>query len=253
MVLKIFTKTLTRAKLMNLLKKTACLLTVFCTTTILSIHASASSFDKTAQLANNGDIKAQYELGNYYRSDKEGNKDYSKAIKWYLKAANQGDSLAQLKLAEMYHYILPLRELNRIEAIRWYQKAADQGLIEAQYNLGFIYYNGQGVKKNYNKAFEWYLKAAEQGDFKAQSNIGAMYRDGEGVSKNREKAIEWFEKSANQGYAAAQYQLALMYDFCYTLEPDFAKASKWYQQAAEQNYLPPYFICTYTISHSGEN
>ena len=41
---------------------------------------------------------------------------------------------------------------------------AEQGYAKAQFNLGVMYYQGDGVLRNYAKALEWYKQAAEQGD-----------------------------------------------------------------------------------------
>ena len=58
------------------------------------------------------------------------------------------------------------------------RKAADQGDSEAQLNLGFMYTLGHGVPKNYAAAASWYRKAAEQGHASAQFNLGLMYSSG---------------------------------------------------------------------------
>ena len=60
------------------------------------------------------------------------------------------------------------------KALYWYQKAADQGLAKAQTNLGFLYANGQGVPKNYAQAAIWYRKAADQGYAKAQDALNRL-------------------------------------------------------------------------------
>jgi hypothetical protein len=44
-----------------------------------------------------------------------------------------------------------------------------------------------------------FKKAAEQGHVDAQNNLGALYFTGEGVDRDEQKAIEWFEKAAAQG------------------------------------------------------
>ena len=48
------------------------------------------------------------------------------------------------------------------EAVKWYRKAAEQGDAEAQFNLGLMYADGEGVPKDYAEAVKWYRKAAEQ-------------------------------------------------------------------------------------------
>jgi TPR repeat protein len=89
------------------------------------------------------------------------------------------------------------------EAIKWYRKAAEQGNAPAQFNLGVNYENGQGVNQDYNEAVKWYRKAAEQGNATAQSNLGVMYENGEGVEKDDDVAVDWYTKSAKAGYANA--------------------------------------------------
>ena len=49
------------------------------------------------------------------------------------------------------------------EAVRWYRKAAEKGHAAAQYNLGWMYANGRGVPKDDAQAVAWFRKAAEKG------------------------------------------------------------------------------------------
>ena len=57
---------------------------------------------------------------------------------------------------------------NYTEAVKWYRKAADQGDAIAQYQLGRCYYNGEGVQQDYAEAIKLYRKAAEQGGWVAE-------------------------------------------------------------------------------------
>jgi len=47
--------------------------------------------------------------------------------------------------------------------VRWFRKAADQGNAEAQFNLGYMYWKGLGVGQDYVKAHMWYNLAASKG------------------------------------------------------------------------------------------
>jgi hypothetical protein len=47
------------------------------------------------------------------------------------------------------------------EALKWYRKAADQGNAHAQLNLGKMYVNGQGVAQDYVQAYTLFNLAAE--------------------------------------------------------------------------------------------
>jgi TPR repeat protein len=42
-----------------------------------------------------------------------------------------------------------------IEAVKWYRKAAEQGDAPAQFNLGNSYANGEGVAKDAVEAAKW--------------------------------------------------------------------------------------------------
>ena len=89
------------------------------------------------------------------------------------------------------------------KAVKYFRKAAEQGDAEAQYNLALSYYNGQGVTKSYPNAVKWYRKAAEQGDAKAQFNLALCYGKGDGVPKSYTEAVKWLKKAAAQGHSDA--------------------------------------------------
>jgi TPR repeat protein len=84
------------------------------------------------------------------------------------------------------------------------QKAAKKKLASAQYNLGVMYYNGQGVKKDFHQASKAYTKAAEQNYALAQFNLALMYYEGKGVEKSVEKSFIWNSIAAMNGYANAE-------------------------------------------------
>ena len=55
--------------------------------------------------------------------------------------------------------------------MKWYRKAAEQGNATAQYNIGVCYDNGYGVTKDYAEAVKWYRKAAAQGYDSAKDRL----------------------------------------------------------------------------------
>ncbi|MBF0107022.1 MAG: SEL1-like repeat protein [Deltaproteobacteria bacterium] len=122
------------------------------------------------------------------------------------------------------------------KAVYWYQKAAEQGYASAQYILGLTYRHGDGVEKDYEMAFKWYQKAAAQGFAEAQFNLGLMYHNGEGVEQDLSKAMSWFQKAAEQGLAVAQFNLGSMHADGQGVPQDYKKALELYQKAAEQGH-----------------
>lgn len=60
---------------------------------------------------------------------------------------------------------------NYSKALEWFMKSSDKGNSDAQYGLGYMYENAMGVEKDYTKAAEWYKKAADQGDKDAKEAL----------------------------------------------------------------------------------
>lgn len=104
----------------------------------------------------------------------------------------------------------------------------------AQFYLGRMYFDGEGVDKDYQEAAKWYHKAAEQGEVRAQNNLGVMYANGEGVDQDYEEAVRLYGAAAEKGVAFAQSNLGVMYAEGRGVDQDYKKAEKWYRKAAEQ-------------------
>ena len=192
-------------------------------------------------------------------------KDYSKAMKWYLKAADKGNAHAQCQIGNMYNSAQGVTA-DYSTALKWFLKSANQGNTEAQRHIGDLYLAGRGVNHNYSTALQWYnkavangdlhalcdiglmyrcrgknseamkwlLKAAEQGDTNAMYHIGDMYESGSGVKKDPSVAIQWFLKAAEQGDADSQVRVGLMYSDGVGVTENNAEALKWYHKAADQ-------------------
>ena len=82
-------------------------------------------------------------------------------------------------------------EHDNAEAVRWYRKAADQGNANAQFSLGVKYDNGQGVPQDYAEAIRWYRKAADQRNANAQFSLGQIYAKGQTVKRDYIEAYMW--------------------------------------------------------------
>jgi S1-C subfamily serine protease len=60
------------------------------------------------------------------------------------------------------------------EAVKWYRKAAEQNCAYVQGNLGACYGVGEGVAKDYVEAYKWRLLAAAQGDKLSKTAVNAL-------------------------------------------------------------------------------
>ena len=124
-----------------------------------------------------------------------------------------------------------------MEAVKWYRKAAEQGNAAAQANLGYCYQNGQGVVQDYDEAVKWYRKAAAQGDALGQRNFGVCFQNGWGVPRDYNEAVKWYRKAAEQGHADAANQSWYMLSHRPRGATRLGgRRLKWYRKAAEQGY-----------------
>ena len=143
--------------------------------------------------------------------------------------AERGDADAQFNLGRIY-YTGEGIEPNFNKAVYWYKKAALQGNANAQINLGNCYDDNE----DFDSAFYWNMKAAEQGNAMGQTNVGYYYRSGNGVEKDYAKAAYWFQKAADQGDAVGEQAIGACYLKGDGVVQDFAKGIEWTKKAALQ-------------------
>jgi TPR repeat protein len=192
-------------------------------------------------------------------------------MKWFRKAADQGNAFAQYQLGSMYANGQGVPQ-DYTEAVKWWRKVADQGNADAQYQLGSMYENGKGVPEDSAEAMKWYHKAAdqgnvnatrviaqaevrkqaEQGNAKAQYQLGTVYINGKGpgTAPDYAEAMKWFRKAADQGNTDAQNYIGSMYEDGKGVPQDYAEAMKWYRKAAVQGNTDAQ---KYLKSHSEQN
>ena len=119
--------------------------------------------------------RGQYLLGSMYGSGQGVPQDYSAAVSWYRKAAEQGDVDAKFELGLMYSNGQGAPQDNAA-AVSWYRQAAEQGHATAQFNLGLMYSNGQGVLQDYTQAHMW-LNLAAANVSKEERDVAISNRD----------------------------------------------------------------------------
>ncbi|UJJ30917.1 tetratricopeptide repeat protein [Halopseudomonas maritima] len=74
------------------------------------------------------------------------------AIEVCEEAANNGDLRAQFELGQLY-YRGERVERNYANALNWLEKASIQGQPQAQYRLGMMHFQGEGVTRNLPQAY----------------------------------------------------------------------------------------------------
>ncbi len=77
-------------------------------------------------------------------------------------------------------------------------------VTHARNNLGTMYFNGDGVLRDYSEAVKWLRLAAGQGNVRAQTTLGVMYMKGFGLAQSYFDAVKWYRLAADQGFPEAQ-------------------------------------------------
>ena len=77
--------------------------------------------------------------------------------------------------------------------------------VETHYAIAMLYWQGQGVPRDFYKSYEWLLKAANLHHAGAQAKLGYLYTDGVAVPRDFNMAFEWYAKAAKQGDIDGQY------------------------------------------------
>jgi len=176
--------------------------------------------------AEKGHIKAQYTLGDYYKSIKE----WEKSAKFFRLAAEQEHVRSQYELAELYAAGLGV-EYNFQQMVVWYHKAAQHNYYPALQKLRAIYSDN---KKITDKEYAvWYRESADNGDRIAQFIYGICHQRGTTEQKNAKNALYWMEKAGYQNITDAQTEVFLAYRDSIGIEKNLDRAMEWLKRAAD--------------------
>lgn len=139
---------------------------------LAACDSSQRALDETTLEAERGDVTAQTFLGRAYLDGDKGigkglgvGQDYFQSVKWFRKAAEQGDGYA-LRM------------------------------------LGLAYSRGEGVSRDYAQAAIWFRKAAEQDDHYGKYWLGGAYYKGEkGFNEPQDMVLAYaWLNLASRGY-----------------------------------------------------
>lgn len=131
----------------------------------------------------------------YYDEEDEREKEdiYNKYMYKVKNMAENGDIFAEYE----YGYLLlrNAEDYNdEKEGASWLKKSADKGFWLAEIRLGECYEGGEGVEKNERKAFKYYKKAYQFGVPEAMNLLADCYYYGNGTEENEEKALDIYEE-----------------------------------------------------------
>lgn len=153
-----------------------------------------------------GDADAQNKFGWRLSNGLGIPKSKSRAKVWYRRAADQGHMKAQYNVGISYKCTRK-KKSNCRSALKWFRKAAGQGHALSQSKLGYFYYKGFGVKRSYENALYHFSHAAKQNHGYSLYFVGFMHEKGRGVKKSKVKAANYYNAAIEHGYSKAQKAL----------------------------------------------
>jgi serine/threonine protein kinase/TPR repeat protein len=176
-----------------------------------------------------GSAPAMVEAGLMYSNRRQPGDD-TKALEYFLQAANTGDRIGKYLAGECYYYgkgvppdvgkalvllqeAAALREPRAMDLLgthfrkvgkfdqarKYYEDAAAAGYSLSLSNLGVLYMNGEGVARSPEIAANLFKQGAEKGDPNGMFFYAGCLEDGLGVPKDYKGAVEWFKRSARAG------------------------------------------------------
>ena len=140
---------------------------------------AARPLDPAAELdrAQNGDARAQFNVGMLYLKGEGVPQDYKEARFWFEKAARHGLADAQTSLATLYRDGLGT-SADLAQAMQWFEKAAQQGNADAQIGMARLLLNENLSRENMDKARQWLEMASSQGTEEATRLLSCFSGDG---------------------------------------------------------------------------
>lgn len=168
-----------------------------------SLAERDDAVESMRELAESGDVHAQYFLGKLYLDGSLVIPDSEVAMNWFHKASTSGYAPAQYALGKLLlsdDVSVHDSELG----IQWLEYAAYNGNHYAAYRLGKEYLKGEVVRKDTRKAMDHIYTSAQAGNPHAQYLLGKLLLQGKVIDRDKEESIQWLTLAAEQGHSYAQ-------------------------------------------------
>lgn len=204
---------------------------------VVLISLFSTEYKRELFKAKLGSIESQFNVAQILeKNSKAGSQDYLVAVIWYCKAAKNGHTESQYKIADILSdpkidpdpaISMAIRNsLTKAEINKFLIAAGDHGSFASYYMLANSTYS-------YNLRTEWLKKAADAGSVDAARLMKAR------VGDDRTMINYWREKAANLGDGDAQFQLGELYELGEEVKQSYQEAENWYEKASatdEQKY-----------------
>lgn len=202
----------------------------------LNIDLARRYYERAAEQDETG--MAYNFLGGTYMNDEETESNERKAMHYFQKAIELGNTNAMFRISYYLHNGKGGLQVDIPREIELLTEASKRGNHQATYRLGLLFEdNESGMAQNLELSVKYFQLAADNGILAAINKMGELYLFGEVIPANLTKAISCFTAASEQGYGKASYWLGRLHtDGIGQLEKDTQKAMNYYRKAIEQGY-----------------
>lgn len=149
---------------------------------VVLLGGCGSAFKNLKANADKGDSDSQVDIGlDYYYGTEEIKMNKELGLQYLEQSAEQNNSVGIFNIA-----IINQNNKNYKKALEYYIKATNNNYSPAYTNLALMYQNGYGVEKSIDKAIELFKLADENGDYLAKRNLAILYKKQKKYDKSEE-------------------------------------------------------------------
>ena len=123
-----------------------------------------------------------------------------------VRKANDGDPRAQHELGIRY-FIGRGFQADTVKAFLWISRAAAQGYLRAHYNMGVFYNNGWGTNWDPFSGYRQFRIAAERNMPEAEYTVALILTENLVIPKDLDEAGRWLTKASDQNLEVAKSAL----------------------------------------------
>lgn len=171
----------------------------------LNIDLARRYYERAAEQDETG--MAYNFLGGTYMNDEETESNERKAVHYFQKAIELGNTNAMFRISYYLHNGKGGLQVDIPREIELLTEASKRGNHQATYRLGLLFEdNESGMAQNLELSVKYFQLAADNGILAAINKMGELYLFGEVIPANLTKAISCFTAASEQGYGKASYR-----------------------------------------------
>lgn len=175
---------------------------------------------------------SKFVLGAYYQFGyRDMPADHVEALRWYVRAAKEGDIRAVNNIGVMLCHGEGIGVKDEVRGAQWLEIAAEAGDENSRMNLSILKTVSDNVAhRNHEEAFTILSSLAETNPSKQVfNNLGCMYCRGFGVEQDYGRALDWFHRASEHGSKVAEYNLGVMWLNGMGVKPDVKEGNFWFK------------------------